>query len=79
MESSRDIGIDWKVYGNNLEKWADKWEGKLQERNRKISKLTSKKKVILCFEAYSYLCLFLLNIFCFHGKHSVFVPNCSKK
>ena len=30
---------------------------RLQEMNRKLSKLTSKKKVILAFEAYSYFCI----------------------
>ena len=52
---------------------------RLQEMNRKLSKLTSKKKVILAFEAYSYFCIFLLNMFCFHGKYYVFVSNCSHK
>jgi hypothetical protein len=52
---------------------------RLQEMNRKLSKLTSKKKAILAFEAYSYFCIFILNMFCFHGKKYFFVPNCSHK
>ena len=31
------------------------------------------------FETHSQLCLFLMNMFCFNGKNSAFVLNCSQK
>jgi hypothetical protein len=44
--------------------------GELQEMNRKLSKLTSKNKVILGFETYSYLCLSLQNMFLIERSQS---------
>jgi len=58
MESSRGIGMDWKVYGTTFRSGLKSGRGELQESNIKLSKPTSKKNVILGFEAYSCLCLF---------------------
>jgi hypothetical protein len=58
MESSRGLGMDSKVYGTTFRRGLKSGRGKLQESNIKLSKPTSKKNVIPCFEAYSCLCTF---------------------
>jgi hypothetical protein len=58
MELSRGLGMDSKVYGTAFRRGLKSGRGELQESNIKLSKPTSKKNVIIGFEAYSCLCLY---------------------
>ena len=59
--AGQPLEVGWKVGGGTSGK-----EQKACKTNKQ------EKKGIIDFEAYSYLWLFLLNRFCFHGKKSVF-------
>jgi hypothetical protein len=46
MESSRGIGMDWKVYGTTFRSGLKSGRGEFHETNIKLSNPTSKKNVI---------------------------------